>query len=86
MTVVVINPDGSGCQVFVDGKRVAPGWRKGWIYENVYGWQWFGPFRWDNYVDLLVLTYEPDEAERAAIVARFKDARPPNGEAELKDP
>ena len=40
-------------------RKVEPGWEKGWIFENVYGWTWIGPFRWDSYRHLVVLHYEP---------------------------
>jgi hypothetical protein len=71
-------------RVYVDGKRRSPGWRKGWMYENVYGWEWLGPSRWDGLVDLVVLPYEPDAATRAKIEKYFANATPPNNEQELK--
>lgn len=61
-----------------DGKvrDIPTGWRKQWLYENVYGWRWFGP-PVSLEVHLWVLRYEPEAQERAEIEARFKDAPEP---------
>lgn len=74
------------------GKRhyVEPGWEKGWIFENVYGWTWIGPLAMcpmkDKYITLLCLPYEPDVEERRTVHERFKDVRPPVGNELTPDP
>ena len=72
-----------------DGKnkqQVPPGWEKGWILENVYGWQWIGPLDRYPYVNLRVLPYEPTLEERQRIEAEFRGVPTPDGAEELIDP
>jgi len=69
--------------VYVGRKRCAPGWHREWIFENVYGWTWYGPFRWHGQVDLVVLNHEPGADERRRIEADFSSAPPPHGEDEF---
>ena len=62
-----------------NGKTTRPipvGWRKGWQFENVYGWKWYGPPH-GLWVDLCVLPYEPSSEQRAEIERRFADAKEP---------
>lgn len=75
------------------GKRhyVEPGWEKGWIFENVYGWHWIGPIdkcplNYNTIVNLVVLGYEPTLEERKSIQHRFKNAPPPKGGELAPDP
>jgi hypothetical protein len=66
-----------------DGKttrEIPVGWQKEWTEENVYGWKWYGPPH-SFWVDLVVLSYEPDAAERAKIEQRFADAVAPPHQA-----
>lgn len=66
------------------------GWYKGWTCENVYGWEFHGRVdewpRGGKFVDMVVLHYEPNRAERLQIQERFKDAIAPDGTKGLTYP
>lgn len=67
-------------------KRCSPGWEKGWIFENVYGWTWIGAMRFPSFVNLVVLPYEPGPEERAQIEATYANSATPDGGPLFVDP
>lgn len=62
-----------------DGKTCRPvpeGWRKEWLFENVYAWVSYNPPPMRS-MNLCVTMSEPNAEQRAAIEARYADATPP---------